>query len=465
MICSHIFREYDIRGEVDTELTVDLVESIGYHFAAMAREKNLCHIGVGYDGRLTSPKLEAAFVEGLVRGGVHAKRIGLVPTPTLYFAQKYYPLDGGVIITGSHNPPQFNGLKFVLGGDPFFGEDIQRLRCRVETEDDHSLSLSPGKVSHGEVITDYLNFILQDEDRYYSKGRPLKVAWDGGNGAASVVIPTLIERLRGQHILINCEVDGTFPAHHPDPTDIKNLRQLQELVLREHCDLGIAFDGDADRIGIVDNKGNPIWGDQLMVLFSEEVLRENPGATIIGDIKASQGLYKAISSLGGEPFMWKTGHSLIKTKMKELKAPLAGEMSGHIFFADRNNFGYDDAIYAALRTIGIVSGLSGSLNSWFKNLPVTYITPEYRIECQHLNKFLIVNQIQDTLRRAQLSFHDIDGIRVEYPDGWWLVRASNTQEVLVARAESSSSAGLEKIMRDLKTCLKENGVELLPTEE
>jgi len=446
-----ILREYDIRGVVGTSLFAADAMALGRAFAATLAESGGHRIAVGYDGRLTSPELEAALVEGLSAGGADVVRIGRGPTPMLYFAAATLKVDGGIMVTGSHNPPDHNGFKMVLGGKPFYAQAIQRLGEIAATLG--ALAGPRGKVEEHSVFDDYLARMLRD----YDGKKPLSVAWDPGNGATGEVVSRLTERLPGTHYLINAAIDGRFPAHHPDPTVPENLVQLQEEVARRRCDLGIAFDGDGDRIGVVDAKGRIFWGDQLMIVLARDVLTRHPGAPILADVKASQVLFDEIARAGGKPVMVPTGHSPIKAKLAELKAPLAGEMSGHIFFADRY-YGFDDAIYVAVRLLGILARGGDSLAEIADRLPATFNTPELRLDCDEARKFAIVAEISKRLHERGSEIIDIDGVRVKSADGWWLIRASNTQAVIVARAESTSPEGLARLKNQIKAELAASGM-------
>src|SRR6516165_522676 len=447
-----ILREYDIRGIVGTTLSAADARAIGRAYALTLAEADGRRLAVGYDGRLTSPELEAALVDGVTVEGMDVVRIGLGPTPMLYYAAATLGVDGGIMVTGSHNPPDHNGFKFVFQGRSFYGAAIQRLgetarRLGVPSGD-------RGRVEERMIRGDYVARLARD----YHDGRPLMVAWDAGNGATGEVVQELTAQLPGRHILLNETIDGTFPAHHPDPTIPENLVQLQEAVACERCDLGIAFDGDGDRIGVVDSLGRILWGDQLMVVLAREVLARHPGAPILADVKASQVLFDEIARMGGRPVMAATGHSLIKAKLAELSAPLAGEMSGHIFFAD-GYYGFDDATYVAVRLLGILSRSRHSLVELRDQLPVVVNTPELRFACAESRKFEVVNEVRERLRRVRAEMTDIDGVRVRTPDGWWLLRASNTQAVLVARAESESEEGLVRLKREIAAELAASGVE------
>ena len=428
--------------------------AIGRGFATIARRRSNTErpplICVGRDGRLSSPELEVYLVEGLKDAGADVLRIGVGPTPMLYFAVHERRSDGGMMITGSHNPPAYNGVKMVLGGRPFFGPDIEELARAAAG----SLpSGGAGRAVEADLAAAYVARLLVEAGR-----GALTVAWDAGNGAAGAVLGALTYGLPGRHLLLNAAVDGTFPAHHPDPTVPENLTQLIDTVRAERCDLGIAFDGDGDRIGVVDGEGAILWGDQLVALLAREVLRERPGATVIGDVKASRVLFDEIARLGGSPLMWRTGHAPIKAKMAEIGAPLAGEMSGHIFFADRY-YGFDDALYAALRLLRLIASEGRSLAALRAELPCPVSTPEVRFPCPDERKFQVADEIRDRLSAAGARFTGIDGVRAESTDGWWLLRASNTQPMLVARCEAADDAGLQRLKADLALQLRASGID------
>jgi phosphomannomutase len=443
-------REYDIRGIVGKALGPDDATAIGRGFGTRLRRAGGTRVAVGYDGRTHSPLLEAALVEGLTASGVDVVRIGLGPTPMLYYAEATLEVDGGVQITGSHNPGEYNGFKMVLQHKPFFGTDIQDLGTLAEAGD---WDEGEGTVSNYEIMDDYTNRIMAG----YAGGA-FKIGWDAGNGAAGPIVDKLVTMLPGEHHTLFTEVDGNFPNHHPDPTDEKNLEDLKKLVKDKGLDFGLAFDGDGDRIGAVDGEGRVVWGDQLLAILAEPVLRELPGATIIADVKASQALYDRIAELGGKPLMWKTGHSLIKTKMKETDSPLAGEMSGHIFFA-HDYYGFDDALYAAIRLIRAVRVMGGSLTDIKSAMPVMINTPEMRFQSSDDRKFKVVEEVLERLAASGADVDKTDGARVNTVDGWWLLRASNTQDVLVARAEAKDEAGLERLMGMINDQLAQSGVE------
>jgi phosphomannomutase len=445
-----ILREYDIRGVVGKTLTADDAYAIGRAFVTRigAGGKTVC---VGYDGRLSSPEMEEAVVAGVNDAGADAVRVGLGPTPMLYFSVNVLDATGGIMVSGSHNPPEYNGFKMMNGSKPFYGDDIQALG---EIAAAAAYAVGEGSHKSEPMLKRYVDRIARDA----GPGRELKIAWDAGNGSAGEAMADLASRLPGQHILLNEKIDGTFPVHHPDPTVVENLEQLRDVVTGEGCDLGIAFDGDGDRIGVIDGDGEILWGDQLMVIWSEDVLAENPGATIIADVKASQVLFDQVAEMGGKPLMWRTGHSLIKAKMAETGALLAGEMSGHIFFADRY-FGYDDALYAAVRLISALAAREDSLADIRRRLPDLLNTPELRFPCSETRKFEVVEEVRARLAEAGANVSDIDGVRVLTDDGWWLLRASNTQDVLVARCESETQDGLRRLKDALAEQVRASGIE------
>ncbi|MES2119899.1 MAG: phosphomannomutase/phosphoglucomutase [Pseudomonadota bacterium] len=444
-----ILREYDVRGIVGTTLTEDDAYALGRTFASQARDEGARRFAVGRDGRTHSGMLEAALVRGLNEGGIDAVMIGMGPSPMLYFATHYLDVDGGIQVTGSHNPADYNGFKLLLKGRSVFGEEIQALGRRAASG--HWFEGS-GTIEEVDIRAAYVDRLLDG-----FSGGAYRIGWDAGNGAAGPTLDMLVERLPGQHHVIFSEVDGRFPNHHPDPTVEKNLADLKALVARESLDFGIAFDGDGDRIGAVDGQGRVIWGDQLMLILAEPVLKEQPGATIIADVKASQVLFDGIAALGGQPLMWKTGHSLIKSKMKETGAPLAGEMSGHIFFKHRW-YGFDDALYAAIRLIEAVSQSGKSLTEIMDAMPKSIATPEMRFAVDEVRKFAIVDEVRDRLSADGAKVDATDGVRVSTADGWWLLRASNTQDVLVARAEAKDDAGLERLVAQIDDQLGKSGV-------
>ncbi len=452
-----ILREYDIRGIVPETLNASDARVIGRAFGTLLRERGGDPAGgvtaaVGYDGRHSSPELEAALVAGLAASGVAVSRVGLGPTPMLYFAHETLRTDAGLMVTGSHNPPEYNGIKLTIGGKPFFAGDIRLLGERAAAGD---FADGEGDITEKSVMGDYVARLL---DGYKDGKNPLKVAWDAGNGAAGVAMKMLTDGLPGTHILLNEEIDGDFPAHHPDPTVESNLAQLKDTVAAEGCDLGIAFDGDGDRIGVIDGRGRVLWGDQLLAILARDVLEDHEGATIIVDVKTSIASIGEIGRMGGKPLMWKTGHSHIKNKMAEIGAPLAGEMSAHIFYKHQHH-NYDDALYAAVRLLSVLNRFGDSLADVFDRLPKMENTPELRFDCPEDRKFTVIDEVRGRLAGdKEIKVHDIDGVRVETEDGWWLLRASNTQAVLVARCESETAEGLERMKDQLRAQLEESGV-------
>jgi len=449
-----ILREYDIRGIVGGTLTEADAYALGRTFAALASDEGAQRIAVGRDGRTHSGMLEAALVRGLTEGGVDAVLIGMGPSPMLYFATHSLDVDGGIQVTGSHNPADYNGFKLLLKGRSVFGQEIQALGRRAAAGDWTS---GNGQTEEVHVREAYLDRLVEG-----FSGKPFRVGWDAGNGAAGPILDELIGRLPGQHYAIFTTVDGHFPNHHPDPTVEANLEDLKRLVAEKGLDFGIAFDGDGDRIGAVDGKGRVIWGDQLLMILAEAVLKDAPGATIIADVKASQTLFDRVAELGGAPLMWKTGHSLIKSKMKETGAPLAGEMSGHIFFKHRW-YGFDDALYAAIRLIEAVSQSGQSLTELMDAMPKTTATPELRFQVDEVRKFAIVDEVRGRLSANGATVDATDGVRVSTDDGWWLLRASNTQDVLVARAEAADQGGLNRLVAQIDEQLAQSGVARVET--
>ena len=442
-------REYDIRGVVGETLAEEDAEAVGRTFGTILRRSGGSRIAVGRDGRESSPPFERALIRGLTASGIDVVRIGLGPTPMLYFAEAELDVDGGIMITGSHNPASYNGFKMVLRHGAFFGQDIQKLG-RMAAEGDWESG--EGKVTDEDVIDRYVDRLVEGFD-----GGAFRIGWDAGNGAGGPVVEKLVKRLPGEHFTLYTEVDGRFPNHHPDPTVEENLEDLKALVAREGLDFGIALDGDADRIGAVDGEGRVVWGDQLLSILAEPVLRDVPGATIIADVKASQALFDRVAELGGTPLMWKTGHSLIKSKMKETGAPLAGEMSGHIFFAHQY-YGFDDGIYSAVRLIRAVSALGGSLTDLRSAMPAVVNTPEMRFQVDEARKFAVVEEVLDRLAKDGARVDPTDGARVSTEDGWWLLRASNTQDVLVARAEARDVEGLQRLIGQIDQQLSLSGL-------
>ncbi|MEL7739400.1 phosphomannomutase/phosphoglucomutase [Citromicrobium bathyomarinum] len=458
-----ILREYDIRGVIGETLEAEDARAIGRSFGSMLRRSGGSRVAVGYDGRQSSPMLEHALVEGLTSSGCDVVRVGLGPTPMLYYAEASADdVDGGIQITGSHNPPNYNGFKMVFQGRPFFGADIQQLgevAAAGEWED------GTGSVVDRPLIDAYVERLLEGLDGIEPASlATLKVGWDAGNGSAGPALEKLVARLPGEHHVLYAEVDGTFPNHHPDPTVEANLADLRALVADKQLDFGIAFDGDGDRIGAIDGEGRVIWGDQLLMIYAQDLLQRRAGATIIADVKASRALFDHVEAHGGKPVMWKTGHSLIKSKMKETGAPLAGEMSGHVFFAD-TYYGYDDALYAGVRLIAASARLGRSVTELRGAMPDMVNTPEMRFQVDESRKFAAVEEVRNRLADSPAQVNATDGVRVTTDDGWWLLRASNTQDVLVARAESDSAAGLARLMQQIDEQLALSGLERGPQAE
>ncbi len=445
-----ILREYDIRGIVGSTLHEADAYAIGRTYGSMARDEGVTRIAVGRDGRTHSPMLEAALIRGLTESGVDVVRTGLGPSPMLYYATYALDVGGGVQITGSHNPADYNGFKMLLAGRSVFGAEIKEIGRRAAAGEWHS---GEGQVSDEDVMDRYVDRLVED-----FSGTGFRIGWDAGNGAAGPALAKLIAKLPGEHHTLYMDVDGNFPNHHPDPTVEKNLADLKQLVAEQDLDFGIAFDGDGDRIGAIDSRGRVIWGDQLVSILAVPVLQANPGAPIIADVKASQMLFDRIAELGGQPIMWKTGHSLIKSKMKETGAPLAGEMSGHIFFKHRW-YGFDDALYAAVRLIEAVSQSGRSLTELKNAMPETLVTPELRFPVDESRKFAVIDEVLARLSTNGARVDRTDGARVMNDHGWWLLRASNTQDVLVARAEAQDGAGLEALLAEIDEQLAASGVE------
>ena len=445
-------REYDTRGIVGQTLHAAYAIAIGRCFGTIIARAGGRRVAVGYDGRVSSPVLEPALVEGLKASGIDVLRIGCGPTPMLYFAATTHQTDGAVMVTGSHNPPDYNGFKMMIGRKPFFGPQIQQIGQLARTGD--VVPQATGSDTRIDVSEAYIDRLVQDWD---GGDVALNVVWDNGNGAAGEVLTRLVKRLPGTHTLLFPDIDGGFPNHHPDPTVPKNLEDLSAKVLELGADLGIAFDGDADRIGAVTDQGDMLFGDQLLIVLARDVLKSHPGATIIADVKASQVLFDEVAKAGGNALMWKTGHSLIKAKMAETGCPLAGEMSGHVFFADKW-YGFDDALYAGVRLLGICARSGEKLSAVRAALPHVINTPELRFDCADQRKFGVISEVAARLAAEGAHVSDTDGVRVLTDDGWWLLRASNTQAVLVARCEASSEAGLERLKAALSAQLLASGL-------
>ncbi|HKT86459.1 MAG TPA: phosphomannomutase/phosphoglucomutase [Novosphingobium sp.] len=455
-----VLREYDVRGIVGETLRPDDARAIGRTFATVLRRAGGRKVAVGYDGRVSSPMLEEALVEGLKSSGVDVVRIGMGPTPMLYYAEAVAAdVQGGIQITGSHNPADYNGFKMVFMGRPFFGDDIRRLGAMAAAGD---WDEGEGTIERRDVLGAYVDRLIEGLAGIPEEAlSTLRIGWDAGNGAAGPALELLTSKLPGEHHLLFTQVDGTFPNHHPDPTEVKNLADLKALVAAKGLDFGVAFDGDADRIGAIDGTGRVIWGDQLLMIYAEDLLRLMPGATVIADVKASRALFDAVARGGGRPLMWKTGHSLIKAKMKEVGAPLAGEMSGHVFFA-HDFYGYDDALYAAIRLIAASARLGRSVTELRQAMPEMLNTPELRFQVDESRKFAAIEEVRQRIAATNAEVIGIDGVRVTTADGWWLLRASNTQDVLVARAESDTPEGLERLLARIDEQLAASGLTRSP---
>jgi phosphomannomutase/phosphoglucomutase len=454
----HIFKEYDIRGVVERDFPDDLVIAIGKAFGSYisAGTANPSpRIGIGRDVRLSSPHLFKLLAQGLLTTGAEVVSLGVCPTPVTYYSLFHLPLDGAVMITGSHNPKEFNGFKLCYNKTTIFGEDIQKIRTMIETD---SFRQGTGKMSDYPILEAYQNYQMKRHAELKKGKRPLKIAVDPGNATGALVMPSLLSNLGCSVIEINCTIDGNFPNHHPDPTIPENLQTLVKAVRENHADFGMAFDGDADRLGIVSETGDILWGDEIMVILARDIVKRHPGATIIGEVKCSQRMYDALDRAGARGIMWKTGHSLIKNKMKEEKALLAGEMSGHIFFSE-NYFGFDDAIHAGLEMARIVSehldaGGKG-LSELISDLPPAHNTPEIRVDCSDEGKFALVARLSEQIRQHHQSGKSpvirrlitIDGVRAVFEHGWGLTRASNTQPILVSRFEADSPQHVQEYQR------------------
>lgn len=445
-----ILREYDIRGVVGRGLDATAARAIGRSFATRVRGAGGRRVAVGRDGRVSTPMLEAALVEGLTAGGVDVVRVGLGPSPMLYWAESRLEVDAGVQVTGSHNPPEQNGFKFVLHHGPFFGEDVKDL-ARIAAAGDWSEGA--GTVEDADVLDDYVGHLLAG----YAGGA-FRIGWDAGNGAAGPVIERLTALLPGEHRLLHTAVDGTFPNHHPDPTEEANLVDLKRLVEAERLDFGFAFDGDGDRIGAVTRDGRTLWGDQLLAILAGPLLAEHPGAAIVADVKASSALFERIAALGGRPVMWKTGHSNIKLRMREVSAPIGGEMSGHIFFGPPDGGGYDDALYAAVRLIRAIRLSGQTLEALVDALPPRVSTPDLRFPVDPARRHAVVEEVIARLEAGGAHVDLIDGARVTTADGWWLLRASQTEDRLTARAEAADEARLARLVAEIDAQLARSGV-------
>ena len=434
-----IFREYDVRGLVDTDLTDDVVEKLGKGLGTMVKRAGGTAVVVGRDARTHSPRFNAALIKGVTSTGIDSIDVGVVPTPVVYYAANTLPVDGLAAITGSHNPPEYNGFKMGVGKTTFYGQTIQELRQLIERGD--FATGRPGTATTFDAITPYLHYVSTTVKR---GPRRMRVVVDAGNGVGGLVALPLLEKLGYDVVPLFCEPDGRFPNHHADPTVAKNLEHLIAEVRKQKADVGIAYDGDADRIGVVDETGGILWGDKLMVLLSRAVLKDVPGAAIVGEVKCSFTMYDDIAKHGGKPVMWKAGHSLIKAKMKEEHAALAGEMSGHIFYKHRF-YGFDDAPYTTARLLEILSHETKTLSQLLADVPVTYSSPELRFDTVEEKKFALVKRCTELLKAKGLTLVEVDGVRATWPDGWGLIRASNTTPILVVRYEAKSQESLAEI--------------------
>jgi len=446
MLTPSIFREYDIRGIADQELLDPEVELLGRALGTYLIRHSGRTICLGRDCRLSGDRIHSALLKGLLTSGAQVLDIGVAPTPLLYYSVVHFEASGGVMITGSHNPPEYNGIKTVCGSGTLHGEQIQQILKLIQGSDFEG---GAGTVKDVDPVTPYVDEIAVQ----FQFPRRVKVVLDAGNGTAGPVVHRLLKKLNVEPVELFFEMDGRFPNHHPDPTVPANLRDLAKAVRKEKAELGIAFDGDADRIGALDENGNAIYGDMLLLIFGREILSRKPGATFIGEVKCSQAMYDKLAELGGNPIMYKTGHSLIKAKMKQAQAELAGEMSGHMFFADRY-YGFDDALYAACRLLEIVARSGKPLSAQLEGIPKTVSTPELRVDCPDDKKFLVVEKVAELVRRRH-QVVDVDGVRVPFAEGWGLVRASNTQPVLVMRFEAASDKLLKEYQSEIEEIVEQ----------
>ncbi|MCE5335902.1 MAG: phosphomannomutase/phosphoglucomutase [Desulfobacteraceae bacterium] len=443
---SNVFREYDIRGIAGVEITDPDVTALGRAFGTYMAERNKRRVVVGRDCRLTSDRYRDLLVGGMLDTGLEIIDIGVCPTPLLYFAIRHLGLEGGVMITASHNPPEYNGFKICNGNDTIWGDEIQLIRKLVEAG---KFASGKGSISSFDIFAPYIDFVVGN----IHLKRKLRVGIDAGNATGGPLATTLLRKLGCEIHPLYCDMDGTFPNHEPDPTVMENLRDLKDLVKKERLDIGVAYDGDCDRLGVIDHRGEVVYGDKLLVIFAREILARRPGTTIISEVKCSKTVYDDIERHGGVPLMWKTGHSLIKAKMKDVDAVLAGEMSGHVFFKDRF-FGFDDGIYSSCRLLEILAETGKSIPELLAGIPNTWTTPELRVECSDETKFEVVEQAKLLFRKQDLKIVDVDGVRIVFPDGWGLVRASNTQPVLVLRYEAETPERLEEIRRLVESTIE-----------
>lgn len=464
MMIDRVFREYDIRGIVEEDLTENFVFLLGKAFGTYLRHVNFVakQVSVGRDGRLSSESFTRNVIRGIISTGINVYNIGLCPTPLQYFSLYHLNLDGGIMVTGSHNPPEYNGFKVSIGKDTIFGEELQNLKKLLQSNKWYKGN-HEGKIIDFDIIKAYTDF-MRERFSYLSdkKYRRLKITIDAGNGTAGVVVPKILEEMGCDVICLYCEPDGRFPNHHPDPTVVEYIKDLIQKTKDERADIGVGYDGDADRIGIVDNEGDIIWGDQIMIILSRDILKRKPGSTIIGDVKCSQVMFDDIEKHRGSPVMWKTGHSLVKDKMRKEKALLAGEFSGHIFIAD-DYFGYDDAMYTTFRLIEIMKKTGRGIKELLSDIPKMCYTPEIRIECQEDQKKRLVESLVLRCKKYKESgkspipikkIYDIDGARVVFEKGWGLVRSSNTQPVIVMRFEAEDAQSLEDYKKFMEDELK-----------
>ncbi len=441
---SEMFREYDIRGIAGEDMTEDDVIQIGKGVGTFLLQHGCSKLTVGRDCRITSELYSEKLIEGLLSTGCDVINIGVCTTPILYYSIKHLEQEGGVMVTASHNPPEYNGFKLCMNSDSVHGKDLQKVLGIINEK---SFAGGKGSVSSADVVPSYKKFI----EKNITISKPLRVGVDAGNGTAGVIAVPVLKSFNCEVHDLYCDMDGTFPNHEADPTKLENMKDLIDMVKEKGLDIGIGYDGDGDRIGVIDEKGNIIFGDQLMIIFAREILSRKPGATFVSEVKCSKTMYDDIEKHGGKAIMWKTGHSLIKKKMKEVKAELAGEMSGHMFFADRY-FGFDDAVYASCRLLEILSSTGKKISDLLSDIPKTYSTPEIRVECPDNKKFAVVEKVTEYFRK-QYDIIDIDGVRVLFDDGWGLVRASNTQPVLVLRFEAISEKRLSEIRNLVESAL------------
>lgn len=443
-----VFREYDIRGIVGTEIPEEDVPVLGKAYATYMARQGKRRIVVGRDCRLSSERFRDLLVEGLLSGGMDVVDVGICPTPVFYFAVRHLDREGGMMITASHNPPEYNGFKICNGYDTISGEEIQKIRKIMEAAEFVS---GKGTYREYDILTPYKDFVVNN---IKMGPRKLRIAIDAGNATGGPVALPILQRLGCEVHPLYCEMDGTFPNHEPDPTIMENLKDIIDLVRREKLDVGMAYDGDCDRLGVVDHNGNVIFGDRLMLIFAREILSRKPGAVFVAEVKCSKILFDEIEKLGGKAVMWKTGHSLIKAKMKEVGADLAGEMSGHMFFKDRY-FGFDDGIYASCRLVEILSNTDKTIPQLLEGLPEVFTTPEIRVPCPDEIKFQVVEKAREILRGKGYKVIDVDGARVVFSDGWGLVRASNTQPVLVVRYEAETKERLDEIRNIVESAIEQ----------